>query len=133
MQSRHKLTLAILATLLVLFLCLLPRAWMGPEHIHLIPHSDKIVHFGMFFLFALLWARVAEAGEAFRARVVMIAISVVCLAISTEWAQGFSFVDRDPDVLDALADTAGGFAGLFAESSLRSIRQQRRSLQMAER
>ena len=132
MLSRHKLTMAILATLLVLFLCLLPRAWMGPERVRLIPHTDKIIHFGMFFLFAFFWARVADAGEAFRARLVMVAVSVVCLAITTEWAQGFPFVDRDPDVLDATADIVGGFAGLFAEFSLRTIRQQRRSLKMAE-
>ena len=129
-----RIIVAILGTLLVLVLCLLPRAWLGRENnAHLIPHFDKLVHFGMFFVFAFLWARVVEPGETFRARLLMIGAAVISLAISTEWAQGFSFINRDPDVLDALADTAGGFTGLLLESSLRIFRHQRSSLQATQR
>ena len=134
MRLNRRMISAVMSTLLVLFLCLLPRAWMGPEdNIHLIPHADKLVHFGMFFLFAFLWARAAEPGNAFKARLFLIAAAVVLLAIATEWAQGLPIVDRDPDRFDALADTIGGFVGLVLESAARAIQQQRQAFQVAER
>lgn len=74
-----------------------------------IPHLDKAVHFGMFFLFALLWLR-AGTGSGRSGRVLACGIG---LAAATEVAQGLPFVERDPEVLDALADAAGVISGLY--------------------
>jgi VanZ family protein len=102
---------AWLATLVVLVLCLFPKSGMqGVETSRIrIPHADKVVHFGMFAMFGLLWTR---AGRARAPVAIRVFAAVVALAVGTELAQGLHFISRDPDVLDALADAVGGAFGI---------------------
>jgi VanZ family protein len=78
--------------------------------------ADLAVHFTLFVGFAWSWIRATRAGR----RWVVVAAVGVMLAIGTEWAQGASFIDRDPDVADALADCTGAAAGLAAAAVFRS-------------
>lgn len=103
---------AWLWTAFLLVLCLLPRH-LTPERSPVplsanLPHLDKLVHVGLFAVFGLLWARaLAPARRGWS----VFAIGAM-LAVGTELAQGLVVVDRDPDVLDALADLAGLGAGI---------------------
>lgn len=103
---------AWLWTAFLLVLCLLPRH-LTPERSSAamaatVPHLDKVVHFSLFAVFGLLWTRVFAPSS--RQRDVL--VIGVLLAIGTELAQGLVVVDRDPNVLDALADLAGLVAGI---------------------
>jgi VanZ family protein len=97
-------------TVLLLALCLLPR-YMTPEarpSALAVAHLDKLVHAVLFFAFGLLWTRAVAPAR--QARTIFVA--GVLLAVGTELAQGSSLVDRDPDVLDALADVVGLVVGI---------------------
>ncbi|MDR3637041.1 MAG: VanZ family protein [Isosphaeraceae bacterium] len=99
-------------TAILLVLCLLPRH-LTPERRSMtipggLPHLDKVVHVAMFAAFGLLWTRAVAPSR--RAR--MIFVVGVMLAVGTELAQGLVVVDRDPDLLDALADVAGLLMGM---------------------
>jgi hypothetical protein len=107
-------------TALLLVLCLMPKSWFPrkQESSRKIPHLDKVVHFGLFGMFAALWAypgprRFASASASRPAtRRTRVIAAALALAVGTELAQGLPAIDRDPDPLDALADVAGAFAGV---------------------
>lgn len=99
-------------TALILGLCWFPRSMMrgtetgrGPLGI---PNLDKLVHFGIFFGFAYLWA--GTAGGRLRA---VLAAGVALAAIS-ELGQMMPFVNRDAGWADGLADVGGVAFGLGA-------------------
>ena len=103
---------AWLWTAFLLVLCLLPRH-LTPERSSAamagtVPHLDKLVHFGLFAVFGLLWTRALAPSPRRRAVLVIGAL----LAAGTELAQGLVVVDRDPNLLDALADLAGLAGGV---------------------
>ena len=80
-----------------------------PGFFHLV--NDKIIHASIFFLLGLLVYRALEPKvkpSSFDWRRLVIAISAVILyGISDEFHQGF-VPGRTVDVVDALADSAGG-------------------------
>ena len=102
------------ATLLLLTLCLLPRSWMprGEASPRKIPHLDKVVHFGMFAGFGLLWACAGRSPVPTRSRVAGVLAVAFALAVSTEITQGLPQIARDPDPFDALADAVGSVVGV---------------------
>jgi VanZ family protein len=103
---------AWLWTGLLLFLCLLPRQFTPESRTSPlavgVPHADKAAHLAMFAGFGLLWTRAVGPTR----RVRMVLLIGVMFAVGTELAQGLVVVDRDPDLLDALADVAGLAAGI---------------------
>ena len=105
-------------TLLILVLCWLPRFLMpvretGPRPFF-VPNFDKLVHLGIFAVFAFLWMRVGppigKAGRVF--------LAGLALAVISELGQEVPIVGRDANVFDALADAAGVGLGLLAYSWL---------------
>ena len=115
-MSMDRRTLAAwVVTVVVLGLCLMPKAWFPrrEESPRRVPHLDKVIHFSMFATFGAAWlAEGKDPGKrGSRARWVMLA--VVALAIGTELAQGHPAIDRDPDPFDALADCFGGLVGIL--------------------
>jgi VanZ family protein len=104
--------MAIGWTVVILVLCWMPRQQMpmsetAPSFLKLI-HFDKIVHFTMFAVFAFLWKHASK-----RTTYLKIAVIGIALAILTEIVQGTSFVGRDCDLYDGLADSAGVGFGLL--------------------
>jgi hypothetical protein len=113
MRMERRTILAWLATALLLVLCLAPKwtvAGEGPST-HSVPHTDKVVHFGLFTMFGALWARAGGVTIGAR-RVAIVLAASLALAVGTEVAQGLPVIARDPDPLDALADSGGGLAGV---------------------
>lgn len=101
--------LVLLATLIPPDLLPADETRAGPD---LIPHADKLVHGGLFFGFAWAWTWAGPRRDRRRAGRVLAA--GIALAAFTELAQGLSIVDRDPNLLDTLADIAGLGIGLGA-------------------
>jgi VanZ family protein len=109
---------AIAWTALLLALCLAPNRFMPNEHAVPIQvyfsHTDLAVHFGLFAGFAMSWLRVGRSPLRW---VVVPAIGLL-LAVGTEYAQGIPFIDRDPNLLDGLADGLGVVVGLVGSAFL---------------
>jgi hypothetical protein len=101
-------------TMVIMLLCWLPRGvvreaarvrWIG------IPHIDKVVHVGIFIVFAILWLR-ARAVRG-RHRYAWVVLGGFVLAIVTELGQLVEWVGRDASIEDALTDAAGLVVGLM--------------------
>ena len=107
--------IAVLWTILILVLCWMPRHSLpmdegGPSLLNRL-HFDKVVHLGIFAVFAFLWRRAFS-----RRAVVVIVVAGLFLAVITELGQATSIVGRDADVWDAVADAIGVVVGAaFAE------------------
>ena len=106
---RHRTLLAAAWTALVLTLCLLPASWLprretNPE-ISTVPHTDKVVHFGLFAVFGALWMRVGTNPVEIRAARVL--AGGLALAVLTEAGQSVPAIARDSDWFDLAADLAG--------------------------
>jgi hypothetical protein len=107
--------LAIAWTVLILVLCWtpprhLPMSEGGPSLFHLMG-LDKIIHGGIFAVFALLWRKATCPAST-----PIIALSGLALAVITELGQATSLVGRDADLWDGIADTAGVGVGLVVAS-----------------
>jgi VanZ family protein len=114
MATIRRTLLPLAATALLLSLTLMPSSWIprGEEGPRPIPHLDKVVHFVMFAGFALSWVLAGRSPRPSPTRVAAVLAAGFALAIGTELVQGLPQVARDPDPLDALADTAGTVAGV---------------------
>jgi VanZ family protein len=104
--------LAIAWTVLILVLC-----WTPPTRLPMSEHApsffrlaglDKIIHGGIFAVFALLWRRATSPASA-----PIIAVSGLALAVITELGQATSLVGRDASLGDGIADVAGVAIGLI--------------------
>nr|WP_281503822.1 VanZ family protein [Arenibacter sp. F26102] len=83
-----------------------------------IPHFDKLVHFSFYFGFTVLGClsfreidrRKVPLGKA----LAKIIIYAVLYGIVIEVLQGVATIDRNPDLLDVLANSSGALFGGFA-------------------
>lgn len=103
---------ALLWTALILLLIGLP-GYSFPKN-ELIS-TDKFIHFGIFFVFTMLWAQAFRKQNAipalrFDAGFYCILLGILFSGI-TEILQGFIFIQRSADLNDYLANTAGVLCG----------------------
>lgn len=102
---------ALVWTAVLLIACFLPGGALSFEerHFHLgTAHLDKIVHAALFAGFGWSWMQAADSR---RQRTLVLVIGLA-MAVLTELGQGLSFIRRDPDPLDSLADALGLFLGM---------------------
>lgn len=110
-EKRIWVIAAVLWALVIFVLCALPGKDIPNPHID-IPHLDKLVHGGMFFVMSVLLVLSLEHYTPLaRIRIYVIA---VCVAFGygglMEILQHYCF-DRSGDVWDLWADVIGGIAG----------------------
>ncbi len=109
--------LAIAWTALILILCWtpprhLPLSETGPSFLQLAV-ADKVIHAGIFAVFAVLWRSATSSASA-----PIIAVSGLALAVITELGQATPMVGRDASFGDGIADTAGVAIGLIVAARL---------------
>jgi hypothetical protein len=106
LPSKHPKGLATAWTVLLLVLLLAPRNVLPTVEPSVSP-LDLVVHFVLFAGFVLSWLQVGRSRRwwAMNAPIALI------MAVSTEYAQGLPWIERDPDLRDGLADSAGVIAG----------------------
>jgi VanZ family protein len=101
-------------TFVILLLCWLPRMYFPREERlpkpFFVPNFDKLVHMGIFAIFAILWLRASQTNR----RWLWVFLGGLALATITELGQMNSFVNRDGNVADAFADMMGVVVGLLA-------------------
>jgi hypothetical protein len=125
---RIRLALAVAWTLVILVLCWTPADWLPVKETEGqgwdLPHKDKIVHAGMFFVFALLWL---EATRGKPGRFAWVATAGIALAAITELGQNIPLLRRDGEIADAVADSAGVLIGLWLFPWVERVRSRWRS------
>jgi hypothetical protein len=110
----HRAVMAVGWTIVIMMLCWLPghlvqRVEAGSGWVKT-ANLDKLIHSGIFVVFALLWARVWSS----RRRFTWIALGGVIFAAVTELGQLIPAVGRDATVPDVIADAAGVLIGIAA-------------------
>lgn len=110
-KTRILLVRNIIWAAVIFILCALPSEDIPNPHLQ-IPHLDKVVHFGMFFIMAILLCNELEYQTRFTLR--KIYITTVCIAFIyggvIELLQHY-FFNRSGDMLDLLADVLGAVIG----------------------
>ncbi|MDL5513882.1 VanZ family protein [Arenibacter sp. M-2] len=83
-----------------------------------IPHLDKLVHFSFYFVFTVLgclsFREIDRKNTPPKKVILKIIFYAVVYGIIIEMLQGVATVDREPDLLDVLANSLGALFGSFA-------------------
>ena len=108
----YRVTAAVLWTLIILTLCWLPKyvvqevekdsSWFQ------IPNFDKLVHWEIFLLFAILWLRVGKTPRRF----LWVALAGLVLTVVSELVQSLPIIGRDATIGDGVTDCIGLLLGL---------------------
>jgi hypothetical protein len=107
-----RIAMAALWTLVILALCWMPAPWVqevreGSPWLQ-IPDLDKVVHWGIFVVFTILWLRTSTS----RWRYAWVALGGLVVAAGTELVQTLPAIGRDCEVGDAITDLIGVAIGL---------------------
>ncbi len=107
--------------IVILILCALPKQDIPDPNLD-IPYLDKVIHFGMFFIMALLLCRGIEYRSSFNLKktlpVVVIIVSIYGGLI--ELMQHY-FFHRSGDVWDLFADVLGAIAGCLSYPTVKQV------------
>ena len=112
-------TFPLIWLVLIHLLLLLPGGSFGKEKIELIPHADKIVHFGLYFILVASWVVFFNLKDDLtphqkRTWNFILVLLAVGDGIMVEFMQASPLIHRDFDWMDAVADGLGAVAGLAA-------------------
>lgn len=111
---------AVLCVCLVAWLAALVATHVPPPKLPTYHVSDKTLHaVGYFVLAGLFWLSLAGYGVRTRRRVLLVVCVMIVYAAVDEKTQGW--VNRNPDVLDWLADAVGTVLAVGALETLRAV------------
>lgn len=106
----------------IFILCTMPSQEIPNPGINL-PHLDKVVHFGMFFILSLLMRQGFECWKYRNLKTIyVITIGVSLLYGGLIEILQYSFFNRGGDVWDLLADIAGAAAGCLLYPTARKLK-----------
>ena len=129
MTMRFRLLSAMLWTFVILVLCWTPQVWLpveeGPDSWSQSLHLDKVVHAGIFGVFAVLWLRALRAGSN---RFLWVGLAGNALAAITEIVQNVPIINREGEFQDAVADVVGLLIGFLFFPWVERTLNARRSL-----
>ncbi len=107
--------------LIIFVLCALPGEDIPDPRLN-IPHLDKVVHFGMFFIFSLLLFCPLERRTSLGLGMIYgIAIGVAAVYGGLLEVLQHFFFERSGDILDFVADVLGGAAGCLCYPLVKRI------------
>lgn len=109
-----RIAMATAWTVVICVLCWTPGAIVNrieqeSPWVKLIPDFDKVVHWGIFALFAVLWLRTTTS----RRRYLRVGLAGLALAVVTEVVQDIAPVGRDGELADGITDLIGTAIGLI--------------------
>jgi hypothetical protein len=107
-----RIAMAAAWTLVIFALCWMPGKWVqeveGGSPWLQMPNLDKVIHWGIFVLFTVLWLRTGTS----RRRYAWVVLGGLAVAALTEVGQIYLPVGRDGQVGDAITDLIGVAIGL---------------------
>lgn len=106
--------LAVLWTFGIMIACWIPASLLTSQvdpdsGVFDIPYLDKIIHFGIFLVFTVLWLLASTDPR----RLLRVAVGGVGLAVLTEAVQHIPAVGREFDLVDAVCDVVGILVGVL--------------------
>ncbi|WP_114792444.1 VanZ family protein [Niabella yanshanensis] len=113
----HSFWPALFWSAIVIFLLSIPGSDLPDESSFLsIPHFDKWVHLGIFALFVILWCWALSLKKNRRnltRSFIWVTLGGIVLGYLMELAQKYLVSNRDYDLWDVVADSAGAIIGLL--------------------
>ena len=113
--SKH--TPALLWTIFILILMVIPGNMLPKAEKTFIPNLDKLIHatlFGSFvFLWSIYYATRKEKNNHSDSRFVLILIIACLYGVATELMQKYLIPNRDYDLFDIMADSIGAVLGFL--------------------
>ncbi len=111
MERQRILKISLLLWIVLIFiLCCMPLPESNAPNLELIPHLDKIVHWGLFlFLGKLLYAYLKNTISF---PIILTLLFVAFYGALIEWLQG-TYFSRTADFWDWVADVLGGITGIL--------------------
>ena len=108
-----RFAMASIWTIVILVLCWLPGEWVQEVEqqstFFEIPDLDKVVHWGIFVVFAVLWLRLGTS----RWRYAWVALGGLVVAVVSELVQTIPWIGRDGEISDGITDMTGVLLGLI--------------------
>ncbi|MDE5419934.1 VanZ family protein [Labilibaculum sp. DW002] len=105
----------ILWAIIIFILCSIPGDDLPKTSMVSIPHFDKLVHFGMFFIMGIFLIAEIRYQTKFK-KPIRVGIALGLIAIYggfIEYLQQNFFTNRSGDFLDLLADVIGGLLAIL--------------------
>ena len=105
----------IVWALIVFILCSIPGDDLPKTSAIHIPHFDKIVHFGMFFIMGIfLMAELSFQTKLKQAYIILITVLLIAAyGGAIEYLQQHYFTNRSGDYIDLAADILGGIVAVI--------------------
>ena len=105
----------IIWAIIIFVLCSIPGNDLPKTSALSIPHFDKIVHFGMFFVMGIfLFSEISIQTKLKRISITSIILLMIAIYGATiEYLQQNYFINRSGDYLDLLADVLGGIIAVI--------------------
>ena len=97
----------------IIYLSLLPKADMPDKPLFTIPHFDKLVHFGMYFIWVLLIIPLFSSRRSSQFLYLTTIGSVILIGGSMEIFQELMQCGRSADITDMYANLIGGISALL--------------------
>lgn len=109
--------------IIIFVLCAMPGDKLPKDGFE-IPHLDKIVHFGLFYIMGIFLCAELKYQTSLTYR--KIGIWVIALVAMygglIELLQNYIFINRSGDYLDLLADISGGIAAVLMFRTLKTYK-----------
>lgn len=86
-------------------------SWPNPPSVSIFSGGDKVVHMGLYAMFAFLVVRAAQPGIPGRRTMAIVLVAMCAWAALDEWHQIF-VAGRSADLTDWAADASGAVIGL---------------------
>ncbi|MBN9483345.1 MAG: hypothetical protein BGO70_12760 [Bacteroidetes bacterium 43-93] len=112
-HTKRARILAMLWTLLILFLCFLPGRDLPEVNVPLI---DKWAHVILFGVFTFLWHSTVPT-RSYAYKIILLAVAIF-LGGLVEYVQGHYVPQRSQDMMDVLADGIGGILGIIVYTAI---------------
>jgi|LauGreDrversion4_2_1035121.scaffolds.fasta_scaffold06024_7 VanZ family protein len=109
---------AIIWTILIFVLLIIPTNGLEGKDVNEIPNVDKFVHVILFAVFSFLWLSFVDSTNPINDKFILLAILILgsLYGLGMEFVQKY-FTERSFSLLDALADTIGTAIGLVIKKS----------------
>ncbi|MCH5596918.1 VanZ family protein [Niabella ginsengisoli] len=108
---------AIFWSAIIVILLVIPGSDLPEEASFLnIPYFDKWIHFGLFALFVVLWCaivRYKSSTNTIKRNFILVTLTGILFGYIMELVQKYLVANRDYDMWDVVADSAGAIVGLI--------------------
>ena len=112
----------IIFSLIILILCILPQNDIPESRIN-IPHFDKILHFGVYFILAIIFSFELQKLYSIFSKILIILIYSFILGAAIEIIQNYLIETRSGDWFDLIADIVGSIVGIGVFILLHKLRK----------